>query len=102
MKIYFINPYPEDLRMFYKIEPGVKDISSIKKLNIGYNDSYEMRSEYIGPNYFSDDPEKLEKILKDRRDELIKQAYKEIIEAYKHKISDRTNAIKHDSIDSPF
>ena len=106
MRVYFISPIYDDLRLFYKEMPDNTDVSNMARLNTGYNDSYEMRSQYIGPEYFSTDPKKLEDKLEDRKKSLIHlelMKMKEQIEiAYKTKIGTELTAIKHDSINSPF
>ena len=94
--------------MYYKELPEGTDVKAMKRLNIGYNDSYEMRSQYLPSAFFSDDPAGLEKILLERREAILAQAYKEMIEklTYYNKVKDeignRNNAALHDSIDAPF
>lgn len=78
MKIYFINPYQKDLHLYCKEIHDCEDIS--EKLNIGYNDSHEMRSTYLTPTYYSANPERLEKELLRRQQELHKQYTKEFLE----------------------
>ena len=90
--------------MWY-LERNVKNIKEVDRLNIGYNDSYEMRSEYIGPKYFSNDPALLEEILKKRKQEKAMAVYKEMIEKMAEITSvckNRNTAKLHDSIDAPF
>ncbi len=104
MKLYFISPGPQDLRMWY-MNIQDQDITKMDRLNIGYNDSYEMRSEFISRKYFSDDPAKLETIIKERKQKRAMEAYKNMIKEMKHlsdEQCDRNAAIKHDSIDAPF
>ncbi len=94
--------------MYYKEFPDGTDVKSIKRLNIGYNDSYEMRSQYLPPGYFSDDPTRLEKMLQERREKILTEAYKEMVKAMnyynevKDRVGNRHNAVLHDSIDAPF
>lgn len=108
MKVYFINPYSGSLTLYYKEFPDGTDVNSMSRLNVGYNDSYEMRSQYLPRGYFSDDPTKFEEILKQRREAILAEAYKEMIEKLeyynkvKDEVGDRNNAVLHDSIDAPF
>ena len=101
MKIYFISPNDRDLRMWY-MEHSNNDISTLKTINIGYNDSYEMRSQHLPTTFFSDDPTKLEEILKARKRKKIVEIYKEMLDEMRYVVRDRNTAIEHDSIDAPF
>jgi hypothetical protein len=100
MKIYFINPNG-GFSIYYKECSNKLDIKSLKSINIGYNDVYEMRSEHLSKPWFSDNVEDLKKILEERKKELIKERLKKVSEITKIHIKD-IRPYKHNSIDSPF
>lgn len=108
MKIYFINPDERSLTLYYSNYPDNTDVNSMSRINIGYNDSYEMRSQFLPKGYFSNDPTKLEEILAKRKEKIVADAYKLMIEKleYYNKVKDTTGsreyAVLHDDIDAPF
>ena len=87
--------------MWYMEHPN-DDIGTLRTINIGYNDSYEMRSKHLPAKFFSDDPTKLEIILQERKKKRMIKLYHEMLDEMKYMIRDRNTAMKHDSIDAPF
>ena len=77
-KIYFINPsYGFDI--YYSLYPDDFDVSAATRINIGYNDSYEMRSQYLGKPYFSDNVEDIREILQKRKKVIMAEKYGEML-----------------------
>jgi len=55
-------------------------------LRIGYNDSYEMRSQYADKPFFSENYEDIKKIAEEEQQRLIAKEYAALIERFSKKI----------------
>lgn len=86
--------------------PDDTDWANTSLINVGYNDSYEMRSEKINKHYFSLDPAPLELKLRKRKEELVREKYtkliKEFDKALKSEVGNANNAIERKGIDCPW
>ena len=80
MKIYFISPDDTDLRMWCKEHPYDYFPTHFR---IGYDNSYDLRSQYLSKPYISSNKEKLSKILDARRLKMIKDFYIKILQLIK-------------------
>lgn len=95
-KIYFIvDPLGP---IFYMEKPN--DWNEYR-LNIGYNDSYEMRSVYISRHQFSENFCDIKALLEKNKQKLMLEKYEEMINLMKINFGDENNAIYHDGFDAP-
>lgn len=101
-KVYFISPHEKSLTVYYREVRNNYDVSKATSINIGYNDSYEMRSQHLPKPYFSDDLEDLLKILRERKRKMIEKAYQKLYQVGTLELPTEEDARLHDSIDSPF
>jgi len=94
-KVYFyVNP----LGPVYYME--VKAAWAGARLDIGYNDSYEMRSTYLVKPYFSEDYKDIKELLEKNKKRLMCEKYEEIIKLMKIKFNEE-DATYHDGFDAP-
>lgn len=94
-KIYFAtNPLGP---VYYKMKPDDWDGDA---LDIGYNDSYEMRGVYLTRPDFSENYEDIKNELEKNKRALISKKYKKLLELINIKF-DETNAIEHDGFYAP-
>ena len=104
-KIYFISPDPLNYSVYYIEVSDYFDVSSMNRLNIGYNDSYEMRSEYLDHPYFSENYDDIRQQLVKRRvdhiNTILSNAYKQTTKLAEMDFEEE-GATKHDRIISPF
>lgn len=70
------------------------------RLNIGYNDSYEMRSQYLSKGQYHEDFEKLKLLMEKCKQKLIAEKYKELIRLMDIEFKEE-DAIKHDGHYAP-
>lgn len=94
-KIYFATDSLGPI--YYMVMP---DDWSEDRLNIGYNDSYEMRSVYIGKSQFSENYEDIKKLLEKNKQYLISQKYEELLRLTNIEFK-KEEAIEHDGFDAP-
>jgi hypothetical protein len=106
MKVYFICPYNNNFNLYWQEMPDDTEIDKVEFIKVGYNDSYEMRSEKIGKNCFSTDPASLELKLKERKEQMIKMVYAKVIGEYRKALETKTgdinSAIERRGIDCPW
>lgn len=97
MIVYFIKPDRYDFTI-YSINIG--SFAKGKAINIGYNNGYEMRSQYLNHPWVSDNIDDLREILKSRKVSLLKEQYLKMIKLMQ--INENGHIIEYDGFSSPF
>ena len=93
-KVYFISP-GRGFKIYYMMKENCQG----GMIDVGYNDSYEMRGVKIYPPYVSENLEDIKAILKKRKQALIASKYKEMFNIMKIDVNQEPQY--HDGFDAP-
>lgn len=91
--IYFVSPNENSFTV-YKMEVD-DDFNPTTSIRTGYNDPYEMRSQYLYKPWWSDDFEDIKKILEERKQKRVAKVYEAMVEIMQETF-DEERAVEHD------
>lgn len=96
MRYVYFTPPNENSFVVYKMKVSDDfDANNVKSIRTGYNDPYEMRSQYLDKPWWSENFEDIKVILEERKMKRIAKVYNIMVDLMKESFTEERSK-KHD------